>query len=202
MNLFISSLIGGAIGSTALLSLAIILGIILLEDTTIVITGLLAADGFLAAPLALFSLYIGVIVSDIVFYSIGRFASSHPRFARYVDHEFVAPFRAWLENRFILTIFSARFIPGSRIPLYAASGFFRSSFPTFITTTTAASAVWTTILFSGAYWFGNITAGWMGPVRWGIALLFLLTLFLIGRHNLLAYRAKKEELSNAVDIRE
>lgn len=192
--LLISQVIGGAVGSTALLSLAIMLGTFIFEDTTVVIVGLLASDGIIPLPLALGSLYTGIILGDICMYSIGYLASAHQRLGRYVNHDFVAPFRAWLEHRFILTVFSARFIPGSRIPTYTASGFFRSPFSTFILTVISATSIWTTFLFTGVYLFGSLTTEWMKEVRWGIALLFLIALFLIARHNLLAYRAKKNEL--------
>jgi membrane protein DedA with SNARE-associated domain len=137
------------------------------------------------------------VIGDIGFYSLGWLASTHPRLARYVDHDFIAPLRVWLETRFILTVFSARFIPGSRLPTYVASGFFRSPLSTFMMAAILATSLWTTFLFSASYWFGNFTSEWIGPVRWGIALVFLLVLFFIGRHNLLAYRAKKNELRDA-----
>lgn len=195
MLLFVSNLLGSVESSSLLLVIAIIIGVIFLEDTTVVVTGVLAADNILPIPLALFSLYTGIILGDIGLYCLGRLASTRPRFAHYVDHEFVAPFRAWIENRFILTVFSARFIPGSRLPTYTASGFFRSPLSTFIATTTIATSIWTTFLFFSSYGFGSLTSAWMGPVRWGVALVFLVTLFLIGRHNLLAYRAKRDEIN-------
>ena len=191
MHHFLSHLIGGAVGSSVLLSLAIILGTFILEDPTTVIVGVLAADGVIGVPIALFSLYAGIVVGDIGLYCLGYLASTHPRLARYVDHDFIAPFRAWLETRYVLTIFSARFIPGSRLPTYTASGFFRSPLSTFVLTAILATSVWTTFLFSASYWFGSFTSEWEGPIRWGIALVFLLVLFFIARHNLLAYRAKK-----------
>ncbi|MCR4276023.1 MAG: VTT domain-containing protein [Candidatus Parcubacteria bacterium] len=195
MSLFLSNLIGGgAEGSVALLAFIIILGTFLLEDTTTVIVGMLAADGILGIPLALSSLYAGIVLGDIGLYFLGYLASTNSRLARYVDHDFIAPFRAWLESRFVLTVFSARFIPGSRLPTYTASGFFRSPLSTFILTAILATSIWTTFLFTVSYWFGNLTAGWLGHARWGIAGAFLIALFFIGRHNLLAYRAKKEEL--------
>ena len=112
-------------------------------------------------------------------------------FVHHRHHDFIAPFRAWLESRFILTVFSARFIPGSRIPTFTASGFFRSSFPKFILTTIATVSVWTTFLFTASYLFGSLTSKWMKELRWGIALAVLVVLFLVARHNLRAYLAKK-----------
>lgn len=191
ISLLLSNLIAGAVGSSVSLSLAIILGTFILEDPTAVIVGLLAADGTISVPFALFSLYVGIILGDIGLYCLGWFASTHPRLKLYGDHELALPLRAWLETRFVLTIFWARFIPGSRLPTYAASGFFRSPLSTFILTTVVATSVWTTILFYASYWFGNITSTWMDYHRWGVAAAFLLALFFIGRHNLLAYRTTK-----------
>lgn len=195
-----SPLLFNSIGGTVLLPLAIIIGVFFLEDSTTVIVGVLAADGIIPVPLALCSLYAGIIVGDALLYCLGWLASTHPRLAKYVDHDLIAPFRLWLETRFVLTVFSARFIPGARLPTYTASGFFRSSLTTFMATAISATSIWTTILFSLSYWFGNVTSRWIGPARWGIALAFLLFLFLVARHNLLAYRAKRHELDTAGDI--
>ncbi len=189
---FLSHLINGEIGSSVSLSLAIILGTFILEDPTTIIVGVLAADGFISLPLALFSLYTGIVVGDVGLYCLGYLASTHPRLARYVDHDFIAPFRTWLETRYILTVFSARFIPGARLPTYTSSGFFRSPLSTFIVVAIGATSIWTTLLFSASYWFGNLTTEWMKPLRWGIAAAFLIALFMIARHNILAYRAKRE----------
>ena len=200
--LFLSHLIGGSVGSSASLVLAIILGTFILEDPTAVIVGMLAADGTIGMPIALFSLYAGIILGDIGLYCLGWLASKHHRLGQYVDHDLTLPFRAWLESRFVLTIFAARFIPGSRLPTYTASGFFGSPLSTFILTAVVATSVWTTVLFFASYWFGNVTMGWVEYERWGVAAAFLLILFLIGRHNLLSYRTKKTELGTEADIRE
>ena len=191
MPLFLFDFIGGALGSHILLSLAIVVSAAIMEDLTVIVVGVLAADGLIAIPIALCSLYVGVILGDIGFYSLGRLARTHPRLARYVEHDFVASLRAWLESRYVFTIFSARFIPGSRFPTYTASGFFRAPFPTFLLTSIVAISIWTTALFSASYWFGSLSSKWLIHVRWGIALLFLLAVFFIARHNLRAYRAKK-----------
>ncbi len=190
---FLYHFITGEAGSSTLLSLAIILGTFILEDPTTIIVGVLAADGIISVPLALLSLYTGIVVGDIGLYCLGWLASTSPRLARYVDHDLIAPFRAWLETRYILTIFSARFIPGARLPTYTSSGFFRSPLSTFIIVAIGATSIWTTLLFSASYWFGSLTSAWLGPVRWSIAGIALIALFFVGRHNILAYRATRGE---------
>jgi membrane protein DedA with SNARE-associated domain len=199
---FLYSLISGSVGASMPLAAAIILGTFFLEDPTTIIVGVLAADGIIPVPLALVSLYAGIVLGDIALYCLGWAASTHPRLARYVDHDFTAPFRAWLETRYVLTIFSARFIPGARFPTYTTTGFFRSPLSTFIIVAIGATSVWTTFLFSASYWFGSFTAEWMGPVRWSIAGVFLLVLFLVGRHNIVAYRATRNDQDSGDGIRE
>jgi len=193
MSLFllVSHLIDGVAGHAVILPLVITIGAFFFEDGTAVVVGLLAADGVVAIPIALFSIFIGIVLGDSWLYFIGWLASGHPRFARYVEHDFLAPFRLWIDERFVTTVFSARFIPGSRMLTYISTGFFRSKFSKFLLTAIAAASVWTTLLFSASYLFGSITSRWLGPVRWGIACAFIITFFFIGRRNLLAYRARK-----------
>ena len=59
-----------------------------------------------------------------------------------------------------------------------------------------------TVLFYTSYWFGTFTSEWLGLVRWGIASMFLLTLFFIGRHTLLSYRAEKNGSDAGADTHE
>lgn len=191
---FLFELIAGAIGSNALLASAIILGTFILEDPTTVIVGVLAADGTIPLPLALASLYVGIIGGDLGLYAIGRLVRTVPRLEGVVDHRFVAPVKDWLDKRFLITVFSARFIPGVRAPTYLACGFFCTPFPQFAAMTVFAAGIWTTFLFALSYGFGNLTAEWITPLRWSIALIFLLVLLFIGRNNILAYRTKKREL--------
>ena len=193
----VSHFIVSSAGSGVALFGAILVSTILVEDATAVIVGILAADGIVPIPIALAALYSGIVSSDLGLYWVGRIARSHPRLERYAEHEAAAPFRAWLETRYVLTIFCARFIPGARVPTYSSSGFFRSPFDTFVLVALGAASVWTTLLFSASFWFGNLTAHWIGPVRWGVALAALAGLFMLGRFNVRSYRSKKQELDSA-----
>lgn len=193
--------ISGSATGTFSVAIAIIFGTFFLEDPTTIIVGVLSADGVIPVPLALASLYAGIVLGDVGLYCLGWLASTHPRLARYVDHDFTAPFRTWLETRFVLTIFTARFIPGARFPTYTSSGFFRSPLSSFILIAIGATSIWTTFLFSASYWFGSLTAAWVVPVRWSIAFVALIGLFLIGRHNILKYRATRDELDTGGDTR-
>lgn len=194
MFTFLSHFIGGEIGSIVLLPLAIILCALILEDLTIVIVGVLAADGILPIPVAVVSLYIGAALGDTALYALGAFARTHPRLAHYIDHDFTAPFRSWLEHSYAFKVFSGHFVPGFRFTTYVASGFFRYPLSTYIPMAIAGGLTLVTALFTVSYWFGSVTSGVVSHARWGIAGAFLLILFFIGRHNLKAYRAKKNGL--------
>lgn len=190
MFTFLSHFIGGEIGSAVLLPLAIILCALLLEDLTIVIVGVLAADGILPIPVAVVSLYIGAALGDTALYALGAFARTHPRLAHYIDHDFTAPFRSWLEHSYAFKVFSGHFVPGFRFTTYVASGFFRYPLSTYIPMAIVSGLTLVTVLFTVSYWFGSVTSGLISHARWGIAGVFLLILFFIGRHNLKAYRTK------------
>lgn len=75
-SLFISHLIGGSVGSATLMAVTIIVGSFFFEDLTAVVVGVLAADGVISIPLALLSLFVGVLLSDLTLYCLGRVASA------------------------------------------------------------------------------------------------------------------------------
>jgi membrane protein DedA with SNARE-associated domain len=185
------SLLEAAAGNPLLTGLVIVAATAIIEDPTTILVGILSASGFIPVPLALVSLYIGIVVGDTALFGLGALARTRPQLAAYVDHELVVPLRTWLETRFILTVFSVRFIPGMRVPTYTASGFFKQPFAVFVTTAIAATFVWTTLLFSASYWFGTLTHEWFASARWGIAVAVLLILFLVARHNVARLNRKK-----------
>lgn len=191
----ISGLIGSAaVDSPLLLSLAIILCAVLIEDVTTFIVGVLAADGIIPIPIALISVYFGMALGDTMLYSLGAFARTHPRLAHYIEHDFTAPFKSWLESNYGFKVFSGHFVPGLRFTTFVASGFFRLPLRVYIPTAIAGGLALETVLFIISYWFGSLSSEWVGEVRWGIAAIFLLALFLIARHNIRTYREHKAVL--------
>jgi membrane protein DedA with SNARE-associated domain len=194
MLTFLPYFIGGEAGNIVLLAIAIVLCTVVFEDMIIVVAGVLAADGAISAPLAFLFLYLGTIIGDAGLYFIGAFARTHPRLAHYVDHDFTAPFRSWLENRYAFAVYSGHFIPGFRFATYIASGFFGYSFSIFMRMAMIGGAVLVTALFSVSYWFGSLSSGWTEWARWSIAGIFLVILFFIGKYNLAAYRARKDSI--------
>lgn len=177
----LTSLITLALGHPLFLVPVISLVSMFLEDPTIVLVGILSATGVIAPPVALGALYAGIVCGDCLFYGIGRYAGTHPRFERYIHHTYVDPVRVWLEAKYVITLFTARFIPGSRLPTYAASGFIRIPFKHFLMISLAATTLWTSTLFTLAYVFGNVAAMWVERGQWPLALAALVILAISGR---------------------
>jgi membrane protein DedA with SNARE-associated domain len=61
-----------------------------------------------------------------------------------------------------------------RLPTFAASGFLRLPFRTFLLVTLIAAFVWTTIAFTVIFTFGLAAAKALGPWRWAAAALLVL----------------------------
>lgn len=157
------------------IALAIVVATFVLEDAAIVGAALLAVSNEIAAPLALGALVIGIFAGDIGLYGIGAAARRQSWARRYVGEARMARGREWLSRRLVPALIGARFLPGFRLPTYAASGFLRVPFATFAATTAAASLVWSTAIFTLVMMFGAVALELFGPWKWpaGGALLLL-----------------------------
>lgn len=182
---------GTAIDSTLLLFLAIAVGAVFFEDATTVVVGVLAADGLISIPVAALALYSGICVGDLALYTLGAYARTHPRFAHYIDHDFTAPFRSWLFEHSAFKVFVAHFVPGLRFTTYAASGFFRLPLSTYLPMAFVGGVTLMTALFTLSYWFGSFTSKWVGEMRWGVAGVVLILLFIIAKRGAAIYRSQK-----------
>lgn len=170
----IQFIVTDALPHAYLVPLAIVAGTFILEDATTMLVGILAADGNIAAPLALLSLYAGIILGDFWLYGMGYLAANHRWAKWFVHHERYEPIRSWLEERFESAVFTSRFVPGMRLPTYTAAGFLRLPFKRFVPPVVVGTLIWTSLFFAAAYIFGNVTENWLGVWRWPTAILVVL----------------------------
>ncbi len=180
----ISGLLTAASANTGVMPAAIIAGTFILEDASTIIVAALAAEGKISVALALLSLYVGIILGDLGLYALGRLAVNHGWARRLADRREVRPLGDWLDGRLMVTIFVARFMPGLRLPTYTASGFFRTSFHRFALAVVAATAIWTSLLFTVSFLFGTVAARILGGWLWGVVACLVLALFLLSRKNM------------------
>lgn len=165
---------------------ALILATFVLEDAATITAGILAVGGVIPAPIALGSVYVGIIAGDAGLYGIGRAAISLGWAQRFVTAENLARGRRWLRRRLIPALVGARFTPGMRLPTFLASGFLRISFWRFFSVIVSVAAVWTTGIFALIYIFGPVIAEAVGKQAWivgviVISLSFGIPLYLRGR---------------------
>ncbi len=162
-----------SLSSPAAEALAIAIAVLFQEDVTAVIVGMMAADRLVPPPVAVISLIVGELVNDFGLYGIGRLAITHPGLRRWVEHEKRLPLRSRLNTSLIPTVAAVQFMPGLRLPIYIACGFFSLSFRRFAVGIVPAVAVWTLLVFFCSYFYGEYAANLFGLWEWPIAIVFI-----------------------------
>jgi len=112
--------------------LALFVGPFVQEDAAVVGAAAAATSGHLNPWAALAITFAGLVISDGWKYWIGRLAHRSRRASRWIADPRVQGARERVLRRLALTLLVARFVPGTRIPLYVACGVFKAPFPRFI----------------------------------------------------------------------
>jgi membrane protein DedA with SNARE-associated domain len=146
----------------------------ILEDLATVGAALLAAEGTISPSFALSALMAGIFLGDLALYGIGAAARTQSWARRFIGEERMARGRTWLERRYVPSLVAARFVPGLRLPTFAASGFLHLPFLHFFIVAAVAGFVWTTGVFALLLSFGTMALDQLGNWRWIIALLLVL----------------------------
>lgn len=136
----------------ALLVFLILLAVVthISEDLTCAITGILVSEKVLPYWPAVFALFCGIFIGDLLVFGTGKWLGKDALHkvpfkwfihTRHIDKtvEFVKRHGAWL-------IMSSRFLPGTRIPVYFAAGVVGVSFWRFLGIFFLACAIWTPIV--------------------------------------------------------
>lgn len=151
------------------IALAIIVSTFIIEDATTVGAALLAAGHVIEPPLALAALFVGIFAGDLGLYGLGAAARKRDRARNFIGEARIAKGRAWLQRRYLRAIISARFMPGFRMPTYAASGFLGLPFGPFVVVALIAGLVWTGVVFYLVFSFGPAIVDGLGVWRWIVA---------------------------------
>ena len=159
----------------------IILATFVLEDAATVLAAMQAQSGSISVPLALASLYAGIVLGDLGLYGLGRFAGSVPLVSRLVPPTKMRQGRAWLDGRVFQVVFISRFIPGARLPTYTACGFLNADWQRFALAAAVATLIWTSLLFGVSLQVGALLMHYLGAWRWAGAAGFALVVILLGR---------------------
>lgn len=117
------------------------------EDAAVIGAASLAASGMVAPALVLPVAWLGLSASDLWKYWLGAAARTQPWAKRFSDGPRIKAAGELVRRRLGSAVFSARFIPGTRIALYIAAGYFAAPFVRFAFCILASAAV----LLMGVY---------------------------------------------------
>ncbi|MBS1027705.1 DedA family protein [Gluconobacter albidus] len=159
----------------------IIVGTFILEDVATVLSAVAARAGEVNIPLALMALYFGVAVGDLGLYGLGAAGARWPYLRRFLTLPKRERTQDWFSANVIRIVAISRFVPGARLPLYTACGFFRAPFLRFALTAVLATLVWTTCLFLLAMRVGGWLLAHQGGWRWAGLAGFVLCIVVVGR---------------------
>jgi membrane protein DedA with SNARE-associated domain len=173
--------------SPLLQGVAIIIGTFILEDGATAAAAMGVQSNAVKLPVALISLYIGIVLGDIGLYGLGRLAALVPWARHLIPEQRQDRGRQWLERHVFKVVFVARFLPGVRLPTYTACGFLGASLKKFILAAVGATLIWTTALFLVSLRVGKLLIEHLGAWRWVGFAAFILAIILAGR---LAARAQ------------
>ncbi len=108
--------------------LCAIIGPFIQEDAAVLGAASASVSG-LGTPIGMFiAITIGLTLSDLWKYWLGRAAISQPWAKKHAESPRILKAQDSIVHNLGKSIMIARFIPGTRIPLYIAAGFFRASF--------------------------------------------------------------------------
>ncbi len=167
-----ATLLGFHLGASPLLvAMSILVSTFFLEDAAIGYAALLATGGLIAPELAFSTLFAGIYVGDLGLYVLGFAGRRFPRVRSMLANRTVAHVGEWLEKRALAALILARLLPGSRLPVYAVSGFMKVPFARFAAITGAATLTWTAVIFSAVYRFGLRATMLLGEFKYAGAVL-------------------------------
>lgn len=161
--------------------LAIFFFTFVLEDVATASAAILSSYGHVMPEVAYVSLLAGIVLGDLGLYGLGYGASQFKWAKRILERKKVALVNSWLNQREIIAVVGARFIPGARLPTYTAMGFFRLSFAKFIITVFFASIVWTSILFMAIFAVGEVFVDQLHVWRWPMAVVMIVLVMILPR---------------------
>lgn len=158
------------------------------EDTTLILCGFLISHGIIKPVPALFLVYSGLIIADLVLYffgkKYGRIIVTHKRFHKIISPEKLSMIEERFNKKGMLFILFGRHLIGLRAQLFLVAGVMRMPFLKFIVSDTIASFFTIAAMVGIGYIGGNSLQTIKKDIRViGYAIIFIivisLTIYLI-----------------------
>lgn len=163
------------------------------EDLTCVGVGLLVRAGEVNLSVGLLGCFAGIFVGDLGLWVVGRLIGSGLLrwgwLAGKAPRRRLAGMGQWFDRRGWAAILAARFMPGTRVPLYVGAGMLRHRAGHFVLWTALAALLWTPLMVLLAATLGDAVAvpfDFVFGSGWPAVLLALVALCLLLRAAALA----------------
>lgn len=166
-----------------------------LEDLATALAGAAAIEHTIPFQNVYLALFLGIFLGDLGLYGLGRAARRFEFARRVLTKKQVRLSKNWIGKRLIITIIAARFVPGLRLPTYAAFGFFKMSFKVFFITCFISIALWTGLVLGSIYTFNMAIGEALGPWKW-VGIFVMIALFILGPK---IYIIKNSAKFNSID---
>lgn len=142
---------------------SIVIGSLILEDPTTLLVSTRVQDGHLTWLYGGTALFVGILLGDIMLYTIGYLAR-----AGVIRKKDLSRLEQPVSG---LYIFAARFAPGLRIVVYTSTGFFKYPFFWFFIINSLSCVIWSVaLIYLGAQLYAY--TGWWGVG--GVIALFII----------------------------
>lgn len=166
------------------------------EDTAIISAAAASAAGAGSTPALFVTLLIGLSISDLWKYWLGRAAHTHAWGRKFADKPGVQAAREKVVSRLGLSLLTARFVPGTRIPLYIACGLFRAPFAKVAVFVIGSAIIYASIAFALFHWLGDMAGDHIHqytPIAAGGVIAFVLTYLFVSARMRRKVEADKTE---------
>jgi len=151
-----------------------------LEDVATVAGGLLAGQMTVGGAEALAAVLAGTVAGDLALYAVGRWFG-RSAFAARLRARSGGRGEALIRRRGLFAVVVARFIPGTRLPVFFASGVVGMGAVPVALTLTATTLVWTPALFWTSRAAGTVMGPSFSPPFLAVAAVCLAAAFLLPR---------------------
>ncbi|MCC5877583.1 MAG: VTT domain-containing protein [Candidatus Sumerlaeia bacterium] len=152
-----------------------------MEDPTVIVCGLLIADGQMSFFAALIGLALGIHVGDLTLYLVGRFFGDKIMEKGWLSQERYDRWAAHLDRNLFMAVVISRFVPGTRIPAFMGAGILKAPFHRFLLIGITASFMWTLFLLLLVIQIGEQVLPLLGQYKYPAIAALLLGLLVIPR---------------------
>jgi membrane protein DedA with SNARE-associated domain len=128
------------------------------EDAATIGAGVLVAQTDANPVVALIGLILGTASGDLALYALGRWGAETRYGRKLRARADVARAEGWIAGRVLALVFAARFLPGSRLPVYTASGLVAAPLAPVAAIIAFTTPLWTGTLFASARFAGEAGA--------------------------------------------